>query len=127
MLRKCPAFGKICSKCNKWNHFAKCCWKKDVQDVQESDDESHCGKIDVIIIDKVEKRTETTKIQRNGHFMNIKSDSGAEATLLSEQDFKNVFPKSQQTAKLRPPKERLTAYRGMLFQLLGNASYVVET
>ena len=23
--RKCPAFGKICSKCNRRNHFAKCC------------------------------------------------------------------------------------------------------
>ena len=37
--RKCPAFGKICSKCNRRNHFAKCCWRKDVQELHESDDD----------------------------------------------------------------------------------------
>ena len=118
-LRKCPAFGKICSKCNKRNHFAKCCWTKDVQDVQESDDESSFGEIDIIIIDRVEKSTETTKIQINGHLMDIKIDSGAEANLLSSQDFQKVVPKSQQTAKLKPPKERLTAYGGHVIPVLG--------
>ena len=117
--RKCPAFGKICSKCNRRNHFAKCCWRKDVQEVQESDDDSDVGEIDTIIIDGVEKTTETAKIQINGHILDIKIDSGAEANLLSEKDFKKVVPKFQQQAKLRPPKKRLTAYGGHTIPVLG--------
>ena len=117
--RKCPAFGKMCSKCNKRNHFAKCCWTKDVQDVQEADDDSAFGEIDIIIIDRVEKSTKTTKIQINGHLMDITIDSGAEAHLLSSQDCQTVVPKSQQTAQLRPPKERLTAYGGHVIPVLG--------
>ena len=51
--------------------------------------------------------------------MDIKIDSGAEADLLSEKDFKKVMPKFQLQAKLRLPKERLTAYGGHTIPVLG--------
>ena len=44
--------------------------------------------------------------------MDIRIDSGAEANLLTDKDFKKVVPQFQQQAKRRPPKERLTAYGG---------------
>ena len=88
--RKRPAYGKICSQCNKRNHFAKYCWTKDIQDVTESDHKSHFGEIDKIIIDRVEKYTETTKIQINGNLIDIKIDSGAKANMLSGQDFQKL-------------------------------------
>ena len=58
--------------------------------------------------------------------MDIKIDSGAKANLLSEKDFTKVLPKFQQQAKLRPPKEKLTAYGGILSQLVENVSCAVE-
>ena len=90
------------------------------------DDYSDFGEIDPISIDGVEKSTETTKIQINGQIMDIKIDSGAEANLLSEQDFKKVVPKFQQQAKLRPSKERLTAYGGHTILVLGKCFCAVE-
>ena len=51
--------------------------------------------------------------------MDSKVDSGAEANLPSGQDFQRVVPKFQQKSKLRPPKERLTAYGGHVIPVLG--------
>ncbi|XP_028177079.1 uncharacterized protein LOC135088230 [Ostrinia nubilalis] len=36
-INKCPAYGKRCIKCNKLNHFARVCFKKNVYEVQSDE------------------------------------------------------------------------------------------
>ncbi|UYV82064.1 K02A2.6-like [Cordylochernes scorpioides] len=44
-IRRCPAYGKICKKCKKANHFAKCCrsnfrYKKKINTLEEEGTEN---------------------------------------------------------------------------------------
>ncbi|UYV76706.1 hypothetical protein LAZ67_14001842 [Cordylochernes scorpioides] len=44
-IRRCPAYGKICKKCKKANHFAKCCrsnfrYKKKINTIEEEGTEN---------------------------------------------------------------------------------------
>ena len=36
---KCPAYNKVCKKCSKKGHFAKCCFKKDTHEIEQNSSE----------------------------------------------------------------------------------------
>lgn len=53
--RKCPAYGEVCSKCHKRNHFAKACRTKDVSA------QAHIGsmrKLIVVVVKKVNRKVQ---------------------------------------------------------------------
>ena len=39
--RKCPAYGKRCNRCNRMNHFQRCCTLKQIREVNRDQDETY--------------------------------------------------------------------------------------
>ncbi|XP_063360310.1 uncharacterized protein LOC134649485 [Cydia amplana] len=56
-LEVCPARGKLCTKCNRYNHYAKVCRSKyvkviadsNLQNQEDSDGEFYCGSVQKMI------------------------------------------------------------------------------
>ncbi|KAL4718312.1 hypothetical protein ACJJTC_016562 [Scirpophaga incertulas] len=77
---KCPAFGKQCNKCKKFNHFASAC--RTVNCVQLGEGEEEIGK-------DIQKVCDWYKVRLNinGQSVNFKVDTGAACNILSLQSY----------------------------------------
>src|SRR5207253_7508989 len=53
-FKACPAFGQICHKCKKRNHFAVCCKTTSVHEIQE-DEEDNVFYIGLMTVNQVNK------------------------------------------------------------------------
>lgn len=121
----CPAKGKRCDNCNKWNHFSKVCRSvhksKSVHEVTacpESDTESD------FYIDSIESNYDHVKNQQAFAKVNIgpksfpvdfKLDTGSQANILPEK----VYNKLGSLDILRSPQRKLSAYDGGQLRTLG--------
>jgi hypothetical protein len=81
--QSCPAFGKQCKKCEKWNHFAsECCstTKKSVHEVASAQSD-----LDSFYMESVDngriKDDVHAKLLLNNCNTTVKVDTGANATL----------------------------------------------
>ena len=83
--KQCPAFGKQCRKCNKLNHFAKCC--RSSKHKIEAVDNSPKSDLFVGAIDH-NNRTELgadecyTTLNVEGHLVKFKVDTGSQVNIL---------------------------------------------
>lgn len=94
-IRECPAYGKICNKCSRKNHYASVCKSRNVAEIFVNDnsdcsydnEEFYIGAISFIN----EKESATTedsaypwkeKIQMNGKSVPSKIDTGAELDVM---------------------------------------------
>ena len=66
--RECPAYGQTCRKCNKVNHFARCC-----RSSQSSTTKVRCGKPN-----KTERKA-THNVDLNGECFNLSTPTGEAA------------------------------------------------
>ena len=134
--KQCPAFGKQCRKCNKLNHFAKCCrsTKRKIEAVGSS------PKSDLFVgaIDH-NNRTELgadecyTTLNVEGHSVKFKVDTGSQVNILPNSLYKQWNVQSQ----LAKSTTRLTSYSGEDLKVQGCTSlrcqkklidfYIVET
>lgn len=121
----CPAFGKICNRCSKKNHFAKQCQTKvdssipasHTNAVQEIDtDTVYCGSINVLTVDQAAELTVKQAADSwwqnftiNGRTVNCKLDTGAQGNVMSSA----VFDTLPQRLALQPTTAKLIAYGGV--------------
>ena len=118
-MDSCPAKGKQCKICNKWNHFAKVCrskqWKE-VHTVSENEpDEDADGEdmfIDAVTQGNNSKDTEQAfanlQVGPNRNTVKFKLDTGASTNVIPSRVFKGLGIKSA----LQPSTLPLYGYGG---------------
>ncbi|UYV60920.1 K02A2.6-like [Cordylochernes scorpioides] len=83
---KCPAYGKECYKCRRPNHFSNCCKYRAVRCIQEIEEEKdNLRIIDSIMVGQVLRKPWKELIYIQGHPVDIKLDTGADANILPER------------------------------------------
>ena len=118
---KCPATNKTCHKCNKTDHFAKCCRSKNrLLKVMEIDkkacnmNESSSGESSadeggndyIFSVGKSVKKTPTAKVKIGTSHINMMVDSGSLVNIMSYKTYQSIQPvptlKSAKGEKLLP-------------------------
>ena len=91
--RRCPAYGKICHRCKKKNHFARVCRKaKDVAEVrmgEKKEDEAFLFSLKSQSYEEPWK-TEVTIGRQKAHF---KIDTGADVSVMTVATFNSLKPR----------------------------------
>ncbi|CAI5693955.1 unnamed protein product [Oreochromis niloticus] len=131
---KCPAYGQQCHKCQKWNHFQKCCKssrtrqfkKRPVNHIEmqapSSDEEMFY--VNGINIDTINpcfpyKNDIFTTVHINGKPLELKVDTGAKCNVMPA----DLFEQLRQDERLLPSqKTNLVAYGGEEIQTAGTAT-----
>lgn len=115
--RRCPAYGKICHNCNKNNHYARCCKNEnrqsDVHAVDESDTEEVY--VDVVTENILEKKDWIMTLKLNETRMAVKLDTGAQANVISEIEFKKIRPRP----RLHATNVKVKGYSGAAIPVIG--------
>ena len=125
--QKCPAYGRKCAKCGKFNHYAAVCRtgkqqgkkphnvKKAQADVEasegtSSDDEflAHMQNVK-IVIKKVKSTDNKIIVKVGGIDAYIELDSGADANVMDEHQYKALVNRSNDKLKLEPCDIKLSA------------------
>ena len=123
--KQCPAYGKMCHKCQGQNHFAKQCFSKGkqgrgekVHTVEENDlcDSFFVGMVTQDVdnmpeetsVNKVEQDKWTEPLQINGATIPFKLDTGAKANMINELHIRDMKVKPH----IRPNPIPLKAYNG---------------
>ena len=84
--KNCPAYGQVCRKCKKVNHWAKCCQTKLVQETTVTDEYL----IEAISGDKIQSGNDkeaTIILKINGKLVKGKIDTGAEVDVMPKRVF----------------------------------------
>ena len=98
-INKCPAFGKTCNICNKFNHFAVVCKNKYLRNGKRIDNIDQCNNsdnvIDNLVIDSVEVKSRLTSCYKyllveGGMRIKFKIDTGADANIISLNILKQI-------------------------------------
>ena len=127
---KCPAYGQQCHKCEKWNHFQKCCkssqtqgYKKryvnQVETVQasSSDEELYfvdgvsvaSGTVDAVDSHLMHRSDIFSTVHINGKPVELKVDTGAKCNVMPA----DLFAQVRQHEKLQSSQgTKLVAYGG---------------
>ena len=125
----CPAFGKTCMRCNRKNHFAKLClsvhsvenYQSDCESGSDNDRENatDCLYFDTVEVHNVNKGHPHSKdwiipLEVNGCIIPFKLDTGAQANVITSQDFRFLSG-----VKLHNAKETLRGYTGEVVPVRG--------
>ncbi|XP_055542780.1 uncharacterized protein LOC129728368 [Wyeomyia smithii] len=143
---KCPAFGKKCHECGKFNHFKRVCRGKtakmksrtrnvrqiaeNTENTESSDDEEECEFVDIAKIDgdnmmdagkimvqlKIVDSTGATKP------LDIQVDTGARVNVLSYRDLKRVAA----NVNICSTKIKLRCYSGKIITPKGKAELEIR-
>jgi transposase InsO family protein len=133
---QCPAFGKQCHACGKWNHFKELCRAerkrdgprgapryKPIHELEQQYD--YADELEMFTIDSITERNAMTKgeihgtIAINGKDTELKIDTGARCNVLT----KALFEKVRSTNRLNTTKiSKLVAYGGEVIPTVGIAS-----
>ena len=103
----CPAKGKQCFSCKKWNHFKEQCRSKNVNNVDISEDVS----LDDLYIDSVESRFKNDQIFAEMEVglskkrLTFKVDTGSQVNILPYYAFQQLGVKTAP----KPSNTRLSA------------------
>ncbi|XP_064476830.1 uncharacterized protein K02A2.6-like [Ornithodoros turicata] len=105
----CPAFGKICRRCQKYNHFASCC-RAAVNDISAAPVEDSIEEFSVLEIGSCTSQGPNWIISAHvsGHPISFKVDTGAQANLLPRSWVQRNVPR----AEVRHTSARLRSYSG---------------
>lgn len=125
--RKCPAFGKQCKYCQKWNHYEIQCYAKknlhaveEKEDQQEEDSDSNSDSFLVHAVKTKQNRGawhETIQVNNcPKQFVTFKLDSGAQANILPENVFNSLKVNKD---KLKRPNTKLSLYGGTPLPSIG--------
>ena len=116
---KCPASGVKCHKCQKLNHFARCCRSKpnNVKHIKQSESESESDSHEFTVGTVASQKQVTWDIDI---FINNKKvccqlDSGAQANVMSRGTYQYL----QLSHKLKPTKAQLSGYGGSKIPVIG--------
>lgn len=117
--RRCPAFGKQCNKCYKFNHFANKCLSKTFVRALDADD-NNCNPEDkveffedisaITQVNTVKSSHWTVQIRINNNPIICKIDSGADVNILSLKTLMSL--KLPSNFKIKPTFTKLEAFGG---------------
>ena len=123
----CPAFGKTCPNCLRKEHFAKCSKtrqlntvEQDTEEVSDTSDSYNGLHFDSIYVDEVSTANRFCPLTlQKDVIIPLKIDTGAQANMLTFQDFRNL-----KGVHIRPANEVLRRYtqRGLYVSMV-NADY----
>nr|XP_037269644.1 uncharacterized protein K02A2.6-like [Rhipicephalus microplus] len=116
--RKCPAFGKICRACAGRNHFAVCCRKYEVDEVQEEKEDFAI--LDVTVCG-IQKTDWIVKAQVGQQEVAFKVDTGSQANLLPL----SVYKRFRTNPPLRASNSVLRSYSGNAIMHYGVTTQVI--
>lgn len=111
----CPAKGKQCHFCHKWNHFSKVCRAKSVNDILCDEDQ------DEIFVESVNSNISNGMVFAEicvgpkNKPINFKIDTGSQVNILPLSEFQNLGIKSA----LKKSNLRLTTYNGTPLKSMG--------
>ena len=121
----CPAKGRKCFKCQRFNHFARCCRARAVRDVEKEKSETRdTASVTVpqedsepeasYLISVIEHNEPPWKVKLwvCGKELTFKIDTGADVNVISQKtymSFKKRPPLQKTNAKLQSPGGKLTA------------------
>lgn len=125
----CPARGKQCTKCAKWNHFAKVCRagsfkKKSVHEVSmrpESGEESDELYVDTVTdrrFAETEQAFADIKVGKQGTELKFKLDTGAQVNVIPLREYDSL----KDECKIQPTSRRLTGYGGEKLAVKGTCT-----
>lgn len=90
-MKECPAYGKTCHTCGKPNHFAKCCRQKGkIRDKFAHQKKKTAHSVEVFHTSSVEKQGSFVTLSTAGTQLTFQLDSGAEISLMSETQWKQL-------------------------------------
>ncbi len=127
--RQCPAYGKTCGKCGGWSHYAEYCYSKKVhymtkEEPTEERDPMFIDQvsIDDIYIDDVQKEEDwIAPIQMKNVIVPLKLDTGAQANVLTIEDFKKI-----KGVKLNPTEAVLRTYNRKQINVQGKCIVPIQ-
>ena len=137
---RCPAYGKQCSNCSKWNHFASVCQSSNRSTQQKpiyprkirsgkirkteeeastsSDDEYFQKSVQTDLHAKKITNNPSTKktmiVQLDDVDVEIEPDSGSDVNLMDEHQFKALSNRSKSKLTLSPSKAKLNTLQHKL-------------
>ena len=128
---QCPAYGKRCSKCKRFNHFQKMCRtpqpnsyrikKKHVHVVEDSSDSSdyelYAGMIHDLPLNSVNPLNDEWVVNSkiNDKTVNFQIDTGARCNVMSQDIFRSFGIKTA----LKPTSTKLTSFSGHKLKPIG--------
>ena len=116
--RTCPAKGKQCFKCKRWNHFGSVC--KSVNEIVSDNDNIQFEGFNDLFIDSIESAVRNGqvfadfKVGPSDTSMQFKIDTGSQVNVLPYKDYLRIG----KTA-LTKSHSRLSAYDGSRLELKG--------
>lgn len=115
--KNCPAYGKLCNNCKKYNHFAKACRSKGIHAIQEDTNSSETFFVETInaqqkvTVNSIKEWT--VMMQINGKSVQFKMDTGSEVNIINKYVEKNVG------AHVEARKVKLGNYNGSPINVMG--------
>ena len=126
----CPAYGKICHKCHKKNHFAKCCqtvhWAQEVISDTESDLVFTVNDT-TPAINGYERWIAHVNIsyQRNLEIpLKCQIDTGASCNIMGYNDAAKIM-RNKQLQGMQPCQDRMSLYDGSIMKARGKVRFTV--
>ena len=113
--RSCPAYGQICRKCKKKNHWASCCRSKSINEATKENYDDDDFLIEQVTIDerRQQERNKQTEafavIRMNGKRVTAKLDTGAEVNVMPLRVFNQI---ADEETELKTTKVKLNGYSG---------------
>ena len=108
---RCPAYGRMCNKCRKWNHFASVCQSKSVNNIeQEQSSSDERNENDVTM-------PWTIPILTCGTNVSYKLDTGSQVNIIPQ----NTYHALQKKPKLCTATEKLMAHDGNAIPVIGKS------
>ena len=127
----CPARGRQCNKCKRFDHFAQVCRSqqqrraKPVHAVEGANaQDSDTDEQETLYIDTISKGTDNDvaiaemEIGQKNHKVKFKLDTGAQVNIIPAQRFHKLFSK----ADMKPTTRRLTGYGGEPLDVKGTCN-----
>lgn len=124
---QCPAFGKKCNLCGFSNHFAKMCLRKNVNLVENCQNEN-VDNNDYVFIGSVDFNNTVdnswyVSLIVNNNFIKFKLDSGAQANLITDKMLHKINFNSE---LLEKTEVKLKSYTNNNLPVLGKCSLICK-
>ena len=117
-VRRCPAFGKVCSSCKKRNHLAAVCKSNSANHISDtSDDDLYF--LDTNEINNIDDKKANVLI--NGKQMVMQIDTGASVTVISSKMWESLG-----RPHLQKSSRRMEVYDGRCLTTLGKFVATLE-
>nr|XP_034839814.1 uncharacterized protein LOC117995905 [Maniola hyperantus] len=132
-MRKCPAYGKRCVRCNRFNHFSCQCRNHSVHEVEDEDNDAVDENVEeniktilfgAVFVNALKRNVKDWTIIAGVNMpLHLKVDTGAQANVLSNN---MLLPLGLDKQNLCQSKARLTTYAGQVNNCIDKCSLPIK-